>query len=618
VLLNIKTFVSSINQSWLNFKLQTQLIFATTAVLLILLSSVTSWSLSSLQNLPSSNVNRFANDINSLLRDNIVFLIEEQKSNEIIPFCERFYKNSTSLRYIIFIDSKGITYGIPYNYNEIFSQYDVLNLLDRVKNSSLPFNLLKNFEATTLTVMVLANEKFLGLLLLGNNSTIPLSNNILIKNQLIFAVFIIFFIVIVLGTLFVRVTIIRPLNEISHGLANIAAGNFSKRLNLRFGGELGDLIASFNELGRRLQVYEEKNREQLFSEKIKLESLITTLTDGALLLDTNLRIVLVNTTAIKIFGWRTKTRLIGTPIWDHLPIGLQKKLFVTLQDILFDTQSAIFDGTIEDNLVQFSNRSIRIILNVVYDSSDKNKIPIGIGMTVQDMTKAFELDKTQNRFMSNISHELRTPLFNIKSFIETIQEYDYSLSLGQRRYFLDIVSKETNRLTRLVNDILCLSKLNSLKAVPLGSMNLVETINQTTANYQLIARDKNLYLHSELFKPTLTIQGNKDLLLQVIINLVGNALKFTYNEGEIVVRAYKMKNQLVRVEIVDTGVGILYGYQQYIFQRFYRIENEVHTLKGTGLGLSIVDTILSEHKTEINVVSRYSVGSTFWFDLCLD
>ena len=82
-------------------------------------------------------------------------------------------------------------------------------------------------------------------------------------------------------------------------------------------------------------------------QKIKLESLITTIADGTVLLDTNLKIVLVNNAAIKIFGWKTKTRLIGTPIWDHLPIVLQKKLFVTLQDILFDAQSAIFAGRIE-------------------------------------------------------------------------------------------------------------------------------------------------------------------------------------------------------------------------------------------------------------------------------
>ena len=616
MLLNIKTFISDVNHSWLNFKLQTQIILVTTVSILLLVSSIIPWSINAIQHTPNMvNNNRFVTDINLLLRDNILSLLEENRSVDIVPFCERFYRNSTNLRYIIFIDQNGFEYGIPYNYNEIFSNSEFAASFNRVGNYSNTFLVRANFDVTTLNIMPLVNDKFLGLLLVGSNSNFMLLNSKIITNEIIFLIVIIFFIALVLGKLFVQVTFNRPLNEVSTGLASIAMGNFSRRINLRFGGELGDLISSFNELGRRLQLYEEKNREQLLGEKIKLESLITTITDGALLLDTDLRIVLVNTTAIKIFGWKAKTRLIGTPIWDHLPSVLQKKLFVALQDILSYTQSVIFDGKIENDLTTFPKRSVRITLNVVYGSFDINKIPIGIGVTIQDITKEFELDKTQNRFMSNISHELRTPLFNIKSFIETIQEYDYTLSTWQKRYFLNIVNKETNRLTRLVNDILCISKLDSINDLPLGNMNFVETINQTIANYQIIARDKALHLHSEISLTDLIVQGNEDLLLQVLMNLVGNALKFTYKKGEVIIRIYPLKKSKVRIEIADTGVGIAYRYQQYIFQRFYRIENEVHFLKGTGLGLSIVDNILAEHKTRINIVSRYGIGSVFWFDL---
>lgn len=615
MLLNLKTFVRSINSSWLNFKLQTQLILATITLILVLISSILSWSINVVQDVPNTNNVRFLNDINSLLRENILSLIEERRSSEIVTFCERFYRTSNSLRYIVFIDQNGIDYGIPYNLNEIFPNATISNSLNLFKSSGLQSTMVSNFDGTNLQVTILSNETFLGLLLVGSKSNSTLLNNFLITNEIIFSLVIISFSAILLGGFFVKATITRPLIEVASGLTNIAAGNFSKRINLRFGGELGDLISSFNELGRRLQLYEEKNRIQLFSEKVKLESLITTIDDGAILLDTNLRIVLVNTTAIRIFGWKTKTRLLGTPVWDHLPLVLQKKLFVTLQDILCDSQTAIFDTCIENEALHRSVQSIRVSLNVIYEVSERNKIPIGIGVIVQDKTKEFELLNTQNRFMGNISHELRTPLFNIKSFIETIQEYDYTLSNWQKRYFLDIVNKETNRLTRLVNDILCLSKLDTLKDVPLGTMNVSETINQTVSNYQIISRAKKLYLHSELAFINLKVPGNKDLLLQVLVNVVGNALKFTYELGEIILRAYPMSNKRIRIEIIDTGVGIIYTNQQYIFQRFYRIENDVHTLQGTGLGLSIVDTILSEHKTELNLVSRYQVGSAFWFDL---
>lgn len=616
MLLNIKTFVSSVNHSWLNFKLQTQIILATTILFLVLISSITSGPLTTIYKLTNNSI-PIQNDLTILLNDNLVALLTTNQKKDILPLFDRLYRKSTNLRYIVLIDKNGQEYSVPYSYKEIISNYNNTPTLVKVgegytlnRNNSLNNN-------TQLQITNLTTDRSLGLLLIGLNSNFLTFNKILATNSIVLFVVALFIITVVLGTFFIKVTITKPLNEVSQALNTIAVGNFSKRINLRFGGELGDLVNSFNELGRRLQLYEEKNSEQLLGEKVKLESLITTITDGAILLDTNLRILLINTTAIKIFGWKTKERLIGTPIWDHLPIVLQKKMFVTLQGALFEARSTIVDGKIENEMTSFPSRSIRMILNIVYDSQDNNKLPIGIGITIQDMTKKFELDKTQNRFMSNISHELRTPLFNIKSFIETIQEYDYTLSNWQKRYFLDIVNKETNRLTRLVNDILCISKLDSLKNVPLGTTNLTETINQTTANYQILARDKNLYLHSQIFSNSLKAQGNKDLLLQVLINLVGNALKFTYKKGEVIIRSYPLTNQKLRIEIVDTGVGIGYRYQQSIFQRFYRIENEVHTLKGTGLGLSIVDTILTEHKTGINVVSRYKVGSAFWFDLTI-
>lgn len=603
MLFNIKNFVSSINRSWINFKLQTQIILATTLLISILVSSIASWSVTTIQEQINVTNNRLTTDLNSLLSSNLISLLENNKSNEINEFCECFYENTPTIRYILFIEKSGLSYGIPYNYNEIFS---------------LAEETTKNLTVTKRELVNPSNNNFYGFLLIGNNSNPNLLNNLLITNEIILSFFIIFWIVLILGIIFNRIIIIGPLNELSHGLKEIGDGNFSKRLKLNLTGELKDLIISFNEMGRWLELYEKRNKEQLLNEKIKLESLITTVTDGTILLDTNLRIVLLNSAAIKLFGWKAKTRLIGTSIWDHLPRNLQKKMFIILQTILLDSSSAVFYGEVVNDTLQLQKKSVRIILNIIYDSQDLNRIPIGIGITLQDTTKELELDKTQNRFMGNISHELRTPLFNIKSFIETIQEYDYTLSAWQKRDFLNIVNKETNRLTRLVNDILCISKLDSVKNVSLESIDLIETFTQTKLNYQITARDKNLHLHSELVFNNTIVKGNKDLLLQVLTNLVGNALKFTYSEGEIIIRAYRidsLKKARLRVEIVDTGIGIIGNYQQDIFQRFYRIENNVHTLKGTGLGLSIAKTILSQHNTTINIVSKFNVGSVFWFDL---
>jgi len=258
-------------------------------------------------------------------------------------------------------------------------------------------------------------------------------------------------------------------------------------------------------------------------------------------------------------------------------------------------------------------------------------------MTVQDITREVELNEAKSNFISNVSHELRTPLFNIKSFIETLYEYGEDLQESERREFLEIANRETDRLTRLVNDVLDLSRLESCRIYQLDAVDLPQAVEQTLRTYQLNAKDKGIQLEQDvdpLLPPAL---GHYDLLLQVFGNLVGNALKFTESGGKVGIRAYLVDSDvaagkdgasgnhnlspntrhfpIVRIEISDTGMGIDPKDQQAIFDRFFRVENRVHTLEGTGLGLSIVRNIIDKHHTKINLVSEVNVGTTFWFDL---
>lgn len=611
MLLNIKFLANSLNNFWLFLKLQTQIILIVITLVLLLTISVMYGLVTAVQNWPNLNLYNdvFINKANSLFQDDVLLLINKSQINEIITFCERIYESSKNIQYILYIDPQGVSHIIPSSLDDVNSLTELLN--------SFYYQLityLNLYQVNKLALVFIKTNSEDATFLLLNNVNFSLFN-LFVTNKTFLLFAIVFIVVLILGTTLTKTLITHPLNEVSQGIVNIAAGSFSSRISLRASGELGELVGNFNELARRLQLYEEENIEQIGNEKIKLESLITTITEGILLLDTNLNIVLVNEQAIRLFNWKTKTKLIGTSIWDHLPIVLQKKLLMTLESVLEGKQSVSFDGKIDSGLISFPKRLIRITLKIVYNSYEVNSIPIGIGLTIQDYTKESELAKSQNRFISNISHELRTPLFNIKSFIETIQEYDYTLSNWQKRYFLDIVNKETNRLTRLVNDILFISRLDSRKEIVMSKIDFIDLIRQTIANYQIVAREKNLYLHSENQLERVYVYGNKDLLLQVLINLVGNALKFTYKQGEILIRIYSLSNKTARVEIFDTGIGVIDTYQSYIFQRFYRIENEVHTLKGTGLGLSIVNNILLEHKTSIKIISRYKIGSLFWFDL---
>ncbi|HJO77683.1 MAG TPA: HAMP domain-containing sensor histidine kinase, partial [Prochlorococcaceae cyanobacterium Fu_MAG_134] len=250
------------------------------------------------------------------------------------------------------------------------------------------------------------------------------------------------------------------------------------------------------------------------------------------------------------------------------------------------------------------------------------------------------LNAAQSRFISNVSHELRTPLFNIKSYVETLHDLGDQLSEEQKKEFLGIANDETDRLARLVNDVLDLSRLESGRTVHFEPMDLRPAIEQTMRNYRLNADEKQIHLALNMNDLLPTILGNWDLLLQVLDNLIGNGIKFSRPGGTLMVRAYSWPDtckmapvesinsaphcELVsplprlRVEIADTGSGINENDQQHIFERFYRVENTVHTEVGTGLGLSIVRGIIEKHGSTIRMASEVEIGTTFWFDLPLE
>jgi two-component system, OmpR family, sensor histidine kinase NblS len=249
----------------------------------------------------------------------------------------------------------------------------------------------------------------------------------------------------------------------------------------------------------------------------------------------------------------------------------------------------------------------------------------GIAITVQDITREVELNEAKSHFISNVSHELRTPLFNIKSFIETLHEYGDDLTEEERLEFLETANRETDRLTRLVNDVLDLSRLESNKRYLFDAVYIPQAVEQTIRTYQLNARDKGIELIQDVDPDLPPVLGNYDLLLQVFSNLVGNALKFTQSGGRVGIRAYlvdpdprsHIPSSLVRIEVSDTGIGIDPEDQEAIFDRFFRVENRVHTLEGTGLGLSIVRNIIEKHHSAVQLISEVGIGTTFWFDLSI-
>ena len=613
MLFNIRLFSKVISLSWLNFKLQTQLIFVAVGVVSLSVSGLFYSSINFIQQESIITEKKFAFDISTLLAANIIPFLNEKNYQEIFPLCERFYKNSPNIRYVALFDkAQQKIYSVPFSFLDL-------------KRSSFDFNpIIKDLlEYNTTKIRLVSRGNFLGFLIVGITSNQNILTSSRIIRLIILVVFLILWFTLITVTFFNALTITQPIKELSQGVKSIAAGNFTQTIDLFFAGELGDLIIQFNEMGKKLQTYDEKNIEKLMNEKTKLENLVLTIADGALLLDTNLRILLINSAAIEIFGWKKKKQLIGTNLWAHLPKPLQKKMYQGLEKIILTFSPTVFYGEFYEFSYKSSRgpkKSVRVFLRLVYDSNSTNKKPKGVAITIQDNSKEVELEQTQKRLISNISHELRTPLFNIKSFIETIREYNYSLSTRQKKDFLLTISNESNRLTRLVNNILNISKTDAKKIRLLDKVDLTKLVFEVIRSYQLVSKEKKIALVTNFNLNSPFIKGNFDFLTQVFINIVGNALKFNFEKGEILIRLYNIKSYTaskIRVEIIDTGVGIPSSFKKTIFCRFVRVESGIHKLKGTGLGLSIVENILAEHNSQIYLVTKQKVGSIFWFDLNL-
>lgn len=621
----LQTVGEIIKRWWSEFTLQTKLMALATLMVSLVVSGFTFWAVNMIQQDARLSDTRFGRDLGLLLASNVTQLIAEDNKTEVARFSSQFYSSTSSLRYILYADAEGqIFFGIP------FSDAQVQNSLTIERRIQLPENFASHLEeplirqhatpngvVTDVFVPLNYEGKYLGVLAVGTNPNPTVVTSSSLTRDVTIAAFVSIWVMVILGAVFNALTITKPIKELLVGVKNIAAKNFQQRIDLPLGGELGELIESFNEMAERLERYEEQNIEELTAEKAKLETLVSTIADGALLLDLDLNVILVNPTAQRIFAWEGK-EIVGTNVLHSLPASVQMEITRPLYQIARREREG---GEFRISLGEPIGRTIRILTTTVLDSSRENLR--GIAMTVQDITREVELNEAKSQFISNISHELRTPLFNIKSFIETLHEYGEELSEPQRREFLETANHETDRLTRLVNDVLDLSRLESCRIYHFDSVELAQPIEQTLRTYQLNAKDKGIEIQKEIEPNLPSVLGHYDLLIQVFANLVGNALKFTPSGGKVIIRAYRLQDSpesqfnpgSVRVEVSDTGIGIDPEDRDAIFDRFFRVENRVHTLEGTGLGLSIVRNIIDKHHSRIHLVSEVGVGTTFWFDL---
>jgi len=394
---------------------------------------------------------------------------------------------------------------------------------------------------------------------------------------------------------------IDPIRTITAGAREIAEGNLDRKIRNFSNDELGDLADSINFMAEQLKaiiddITEEKNRAQ---------AMLDSMGDGVIALDSMGRVILVNPAAEEFFGLK-QGECEGK---DILEVIRDYNLDKMLQKALETGQPMV--------------REMRILTPDQERVFCVNVTPLkcpgclvdrgGIIALMRDITERRMLEEMRSEFITNVSHELRTPLTSIKGYLETL--LDGALEDPEMtRHFLEVMNSETERFTRLIDDLLNLSQVENRRAVIncTQPVKLPELVNRVATMYKAQAEEKSITLNTE-FKDaeSCVVQGDPDMISQVLINLVDNAVKYTPEGGVIDIRCSGLDEKVV-LEVEDTGIGIPKESIQRVFERFYRVDKSRWRERGgTGLGLAIVKHIVEVHGGSVNVESEVGKGSKF-------
>lgn len=413
-------------------------------------------------------------------------------------------------------------------------------------------------------------------------NTIKLLQKEYIKYYIVILVVVVTF-SILLSLRLVRI-IIEPVKNLESVTLKMASGDYKIRANVKTDDELGTLGNSFNNMADQLQmkIYE------VIDKQTKLESILKSMDSGVVAVDNYNNVISINPYAESLLG--IKKNIIGECLFDY----------VTDYDInTFLGQECEMGKEIK--ILHPIERDIKIKKSDIVDGMEK----IGKVITFQDITDMRRVELMRTQFVANVSHELKTPLTSIKGFAETLKIVKDDET---REKFLDIINKEAERLTRLINDILVLSNIESNLVADIEEFLPCTVLEDVINMMRKAALNKNITLEFEDNNSELII-GDKDKFYQLGLNLIENAIKYSNDPGNVKILSYN-KEGYYCLKVKDNGIGIPKEDIPRIFERFYRVDKS-RKKGGTGLGLAIVKHIVKTFNGEISVESNLGKGTIF-------
>lgn len=389
-------------------------------------------------------------------------------------------------------------------------------------------------------------------------------------------------------SVFIARKITRPVREIIEVSTDLANHKYDSRIHGKISGELQDLSISVNTLAESLetQMFEIKQNEQ------RLNAIVQNLVSGVMLINVDKQVIMTNRTMYQILG---ETEITGKPFYEVI------KSFALSQ---------LIEATFETKTIQQKEIILYFPREMILDASvspilGENGEITGIILLLHDITQIRHLENVRSEFVTNVSHELKTPVTALKGFAETLLDgamYDEMLL----KKFLTIIKEESDRLHRLIMDILALSRIEQ-NPVP-ENVELVEVdevIEQSARTIFEMATEKNIQvIIPEKTIPSVTIETDRDKLQQILINLLSNAINYTPVDGKVEVKLIEQEAEVI-IEVTDNGIGIPAKDIDRVFERFYRVDKaRSRHSGGTGLGLSIVKHLVENCGGRIEVESQ--------------
>ncbi|UXV29460.1 cell wall metabolism sensor histidine kinase WalK [Mammaliicoccus sciuri] len=405
-------------------------------------------------------------------------------------------------------------------------------------------------------------------------------------------------ITIVLG-FFIARTITKPISDMRNQTLEMSKGNYTQRVKIYGNDEIGELALSFNNLSKRVQEAQ-ANTE---SEKRRLDSVITHMSDGVLATDRRGRVRIINEMALKMLGLE-RADVEAKHILDILNIDDD----YSLDDLQENNDSFIIDINSEEGIIARVNFS-----TIIQDTGFIN----GYIAVLHDVTEQHILENERREFVANVSHELRTPLTSMRSYIEALEEGAWRDS-EVAPTFLNVTREETDRMIRLVNDLLQLSKMDSSSDQMNSELIDFNMFINKIINRHEMTQGKNVTFIRDIPVKGLFVEIDPDKMTQVFDNVITNAIKYSqesHKRVEFHVKQNTLYNRMT-IQIKDNGIGIPVNKVDKIFDRFYRVDKaRARKMGGTGLGLAITKEIVEAHKGRIWASSKEGQGTSIYITL---